>query len=144
VATVTDLRESILPNGTDPTRVVGVTVRFRNRTGGRLVLAYVSGSGIVTDDRGNRYVTDRDRVRGLGVVGAGPIDAKFALRPGESGDARFEFVWAPRGALFGTRFVVELTIRELEPVGGDQWRLGQEHSLHFRGFGEAGVADAPQ
>jgi serine/threonine protein kinase len=142
VATATDLRESVIGGGGNQTRVVGLTVRFRNTTGGPLILGYVSGSGVVTDDRGNRYTTNN--VRGLGVVGAGPIDAKFVLRPGESGDARFEFMWAPRGTIFGTRYVVELSVREIEPLAGNQWRLGQEHSLHFSGFGEQGVAAAPQ
>jgi hypothetical protein len=139
VATVTDFRESL--NGGE--RVVGVTVRFRNRTSGPLTLGYVSGSGVVTDDRGNRYTTDNygGNVRGLGVIArGGQIDPKFSLRAGESGDARFEFTWSG-GALFGTRFVVELAVREIQALGGDQWRLGQEHALHFRGFGEPGVAD---
>jgi len=142
VATATDLRESVIGGGSDPTRVVGLTVRFRNTTGGPLILGYVSGSGVVTDDRGNRYTTGS--VRGLGVIGGGPIDAKFELRAGESGDARFEFMWAPRGTIFGTRFVVELTVREIESLAGNQWRLGQEHSLHFRGFDEQGVAATQQ
>jgi serine/threonine protein kinase len=142
VATATDLRESVIGGGSDPTRVVGLTVRFRNTTGSALILGYVSGSGIVTDDRGNRYTTNS--VRGLGVIGGGPIDPKFVLRAGESGDARFEFMWSPRGTIFGTRFVVELTVREIESVAGNQWRLGQEHSLHFRGFDEQGVAAAQQ
>jgi serine/threonine-protein kinase len=142
VATATDLRESVIGGGNDPTRVVGLTVRFRNTTGRPLILGYVSGSGVVTDDRGNRYTTNN--VRGLGVVGAGPIDAKFVLGAGESGDARFEFMWAPRGTIFGTRFVVELSVREIESLAGNQWRLGQEHSIHFSGFGEQGVAAAPQ
>ena len=141
VATVTDFRESL--NGGE--RVVGVTVRFRNRTSGPLTLGYVFGSGVVTDDRGNRYTTGNygGNVRGLGVIApGGQIDPKFSLRPGESADARFEFTWSPGRALFGTRFVVELAVREIQAVGGDQWRLGQEHALHFRGFGDPGVADA--
>jgi len=140
VATATDLRESVIGGASDPTRVVGLTVRFRNTTVGPLILGYVLGSGVVTDDRGNRYTTGS--VRGLGVIGGGPIDAKFVLRAGQSGDARFEFMWASRGTIFGTRFVVELTVREIESLAGNQWRLGQEHSLHFRGFDEQGVATA--
>jgi hypothetical protein len=137
---VTDFRESL--NG--GARVVGVTVRFRNRTSGPLTLGYVYGSGVVTDDRGNRYTIANygGNVRGLGVIAqGGQIDPKFALRAGESGDARFEFTWSPGRTFFGTRFVVELAVREIQSVGADQWRLGQEHALHFRGFGDTGVAD---
>ena len=130
VATVTDFRASGLGGG----RVVDLMVRFRNTTSGPLLLGYVLHSEVVTDDRGNRYITDGSKVHGIGVVGGGPIDPKFVLRAGESGDARFEFGWGVRGALFGTKFVVEIAVREIEPAGGDRWRLGQEYVLHFSGF----------
>jgi hypothetical protein len=109
-------------------------VRFRNITNGSLVLGYVQNSGVATDDRGNRYLASANNVHGLGVVGAGPPDPKFVLRSGESGDARLEFSWGTRGMLFGTKFVVEIAVREIQPAGGDQWRLGQEHVLRFSGF----------
>ena len=131
VATVTDLHQSVIDGG--GTRVVSVTVRFRNRTAGPLALGYVSGSGVVTDDRGNRYTPYN--VRGLGVIGSEPGDPKFVLRAGESADARFEFMWNTGGALFGTRFVVDLAVREIESLAANQWRPGQEHVLHFSGFG---------
>ena len=121
------------------TRVVDLLVRFRNTTNGPLLLGYVLQSGVVTDDRGNRYVTDASKVHGIGVIGGGPIDPKFVLSNGESGDGRFEFVWGAQGALFGTRFTVEIAVREIESAGGAQWRLGPEHVLHFSGFdSEAG------
>jgi hypothetical protein len=147
VATVTDLRESVMQPGSAPLRVVDVTVRFSNKTQGAVVLGYVAGSGVVTDDRGNRYSLGTyggSGVRGIGVLANGVIDPKFALRPGETGDARFEFLWAspPRNAIFGTRLVVELAVRELESLPGDQWRLGREYALQFRNFGGSGVSPA--
>jgi serine/threonine-protein kinase len=129
VATVTDFRASGVGS-----RVVDLMLRFRNTTNGPLLLGYVLQSGVVTDDRGNRYITDADNVHGIAVVGAGPPDPKFVLRAGERGDARFQFMWGARGALFGTKFVVEIAVREIEPAGGDRWRLGQEYVLHFSGF----------
>lgn len=141
VATVTDLRESAM--NANQLRLVDVTVRFRNSTAGPLVLGYVTGSAIVTDERGNRYTIANyagNGVRGIGEVGnAGSIDPKFALRAGESSDARFEFMLSSRGAVLGTRLVVELAVREIESLPGNQWRLGREHALQFRGFGEAGA-----
>jgi serine/threonine-protein kinase len=132
VATVTDFRASGLADG--GSRVVNLMVRFRNTTNAPLILGYVLQSGVVTDDRGNRYITDAGNIHGLGVIGAGPPDPKFVLRSGESGDARLEFRWGARGVLFGTRFVVEIAVREIEPTGGDRTRLGQEHVLRFSGF----------
>jgi hypothetical protein len=138
VATVTDLRESALNSG--QLRLVDVTVRFRNTTGGPLFLGYVTGSAIVTDDRGNRYTIATfagNGVRGIGEVSnAGSIDPKFALRAGESSDARFEFMLSSRGAVLGTRLVIDLAVREIESIPGNQWRLGREHALQFRNSGE--------
>ncbi|MEO8623564.1 MAG: hypothetical protein ABI625_20975, partial [bacterium] len=37
---------------------------------------------------------------------------------------------------------VELAVREINPVAGNQFRLGREHALQFRGFGNEGVAIA--
>jgi hypothetical protein len=141
VANVTDLRQSVTP-GTDPWRLISVMVRFRNTTAAPLVLGFVIGSGVITDDRGNRYWVNRNGVRGIGEVGGGAIDPKFALRAGESGDARFEFYWVPRGAVVGTRPVVELAIREIQSFPGNQWQLGREYALQFSGFGDAGGAVA--
>jgi hypothetical protein len=141
VATVTDLRESVTPGG-NPWRLISVTVRFRNTSPGPLVLGFVTGSGVVTDDRGNRYLINRNGVRGLGEVGAGSVDPKFALRVGESGDARLEFYWAPGGTVVGTRPVVEFAVREIQSFPGNQWQLGREYALQFRGFGDAGGAVA--
>ncbi len=126
------------------TRIVTTTVRFENRTTRPLTLAYVQNSGIVTDDQGNRYVVyGNNSVRGIGLVRNNTFDPKFTLRPGESGDARFEFVWSPgRNDIFGTKFEVELSVREIEPLAGNQFRLGREHALHFRGFGDATIAAA--
>ena len=137
VATVTDLRESVSPTSySAPIRLIGATIRIRNSTRAPIALGYVTGSGVVTDDRGNRYVVEEPRgVRGIGVLGAGPIDPKFTLRPGESGDVRFEFSLQPRGAVIGTQYVVEMAIREIESIEGQQWRLGREYALQFRGFG---------
>jgi hypothetical protein len=47
-----------------------------------------------------------------------------------------------RGAVLGTRLVVELAVREIESLPGNQWRLGREYALQFRGFGEAGAPAA--
>jgi hypothetical protein len=141
VATVTDLRPSVTPGG-NPRRLISVTVRFRNSTATPLVLGFVTGSGVVTDDRGNRYVINGDGVRGIGEVGSGSIDPKFALRAGETADAWFEFYWVPRGAVVGTRPVVELAVREIQSFPGNQWQLGREYVLQFSGFDDAGGAVA--
>jgi hypothetical protein len=133
VATVTDFREST----TGYNQVLSVTVRFRNTTTRPLVLGYVAGSALATDDEGNRYTPVAGSLRGLGEITTSRFDPKFVLQPGESSDGRIELSWRRGNQIMGTRYVVELAVREIDPVQGNQWRLGREHALQFRGFGPA-------
>jgi hypothetical protein len=140
VATVTDFRNST----SGRTRIITATVRFLNRTEHPLILGYVQNSGIATDDQGNRYVVyGSNSVRGIGEVTSSRFDPKFTLQPGEASDARFELVWSPsRNEIFGTRFELELAVREIDPLAGNQYRLGREHALRFTGFSDATIAEA--
>jgi hypothetical protein len=74
--------------------------------------------------------------------GAGnTFDSKFTLQPGEFGDARVEFSWQETaGQIYGTTFEIDLAIREIDPVGSQQYRLGREHVIHFSGFPKSGAA----
>ena len=133
VASVTDFRQSM----SGSTHVVTATVRFRNKTSKPLILGYVQRSGAVIDDQGIRYgMYEPGGVHAIGIVSGNSFDSKFTLQPGETSDARFEFGWKPtRGAIFGTKFSMDLSIREIDPVGANQYRLGREHALHYTGFG---------
>lgn len=118
-------------------RVVSATLHIVNRRAAPLVLGYVVGSGIVTDDRGNRYtvaVNTATGVRGIGLINASTFDPRFVLQPGESGDVRFEFLWQPGRQIFGTVFGMDLSLREIEPLPGNQFRLAREHLVHFDGL----------
>ncbi len=139
-AVVTDFRTSLIDRST---RQLTATVRFTNRTMQPLILGYVSGSGISLDDQGNKYVVyGSTAVRGIGEITSNNFDTKFTLRPGESSDARLEFTFQPssRDQIIGTAWDLDLAIRQIDPLAGNQYRLGKEHSLHFRGFGREGVA----
>ncbi len=139
-ATITDVRTSAA--GYD--RVVTVTLRIRNRMDRPLTLAYVQQSGIVTDDRGNRYLNPGGgAVRGLGEITSRGVDPKFTLAGGESADARLEFTWRPkRGVIHGTEYNLDVALRELDPLPGDQWQLGREHALQYRGLAPTGAQAA--
>lgn len=135
VATVTDFRTSKVSYYT----IVSATVRFKNKTNRPLILGYVGGSGISTDDQGHRYeVSSAAGVRGIGWITGNTFDSKFTLQPGEFADARIEMSWRPasRADIFGTRWVMELAVREIDQVAATQFRLGREHALQFRGFRE--------
>ncbi len=132
-ATVTDFRTSAVSYY----KVVSATVRFKNKTNRPLILGYVGGSGISTDDQGHRYeVTSANGVRGIGWITGNTFDSKFTIPPGEFADARIEMSWRPasRADIFGTSWVMEFAIREIDPVAATQYRLGREHALQFRGF----------
>jgi hypothetical protein len=141
VATVTDFRTSKVSYYT----IVAATVRFKNKTNRPLILGYVGGSGTATDDQGHRYeVTSANGVRGIGWITGNTFDSKFTLQPGEAADARIEMAWRPasRADIYGTSWVMEFAIREIDPLAGNQFKLGREHALSFRGFKEGWVAAA--
>ena len=135
-ATITDFR-AILENTNSKTLTVRVS--FRNKLRRPLVLGYVSRSGVATDDRGNRYVPSGQRgIQGIGEIVGNSADSKFALQPDESSDARFEFIWNTSGLeIFGVTFQLDLAIREIVPMPGNQLRLGKEYALHFDRLGNS-------
>lgn len=134
-ATLTDFRESTVTYY----RILSVTLRITNTQNRPLTLGYVAGSALATDDQGNRYEMSQGSLRGLGEVRGNSFDSKFTLRPGESADARLELSFRPGNQIIGTQYALELAIREIDPLPGNQFRLGREHSLQYRHLGEAPV-----
>ncbi len=130
-------------------KVVSVTLRFTNRRPAPLVLGFVAGSGLVTDDQGNRYeiaAGTATGVRGIGLIQATIVDPQFVLRPSEGSDARFEFLFAAGNRIVGTVFNLNLAVREIEALPGNQFRLGREHLLQYGGLANglmAAAAPAP-
>jgi hypothetical protein len=127
---LTDIRTSVAGRF----RVVSVTMHFVNSRNTPLILGYVAGSGVITDDQGNRYqiaTNAPNSVRAIGVVNASTFDPKFVLQPAEGSDARFEFLWQPGRSIIGTVFDMALSVREIEPLAARQFRLGREHLLEF-------------
>lgn len=139
VATLSDFRTSVAGND----RIATATMRFQNKLGKPLVLGYVTGSGVVTDDKGNRYVPGPDSVRGIGAVVGSNVDAKFALEPGEASDARVEFIWKATRATLGTSYELDLTVQEFEVLAGSQYKPGKERVLHFTNAGQKAAATTP-
>ncbi len=131
-AIITDFRTSNVGRY----KVVTAAVRFQNKLTRPVILGYVSGSGVTTDDQGNRYgVTGADGVRGIGLIANNQVDPKFLIRPGETGDTRIEMVWGWSGReVFGLNFEMEFTVREMGQLPSGQFRLGPEHPLRFRGL----------
>ena len=116
---------------------------FRNKLSRPLILGYVARSGAAVDDRGHKYEVAATGASRASASSRGAADQKFVLQPGEASDARFEFAWyASPQEIFGLSFQVDLAIREIETIAGNQLRLGREHSLHFSGLGNR-AATAP-
>jgi hypothetical protein len=138
-ATVTNFRTSTQGRN----RVLTATVRFENRTDKSLALGYVRDSGIALDDLGNRYVVaGANAVRAMGEVAGTTFDPKFVLQPGEGRDARFELTWEPGKGPVGASFELDLAVREIALVTADQYRLGQEHVVHFAQLAQASAKPA--
>jgi len=132
VALVTDFR----PGAAGTASVVSATIRFTNKTPRELVVGYVDGSAVATDDRGNRYAVRRGSIGGIGTISSSSFDPKFTLQPGTSNDSRFEFEWLPGSPTdrAGTTWDIEFAVREIDLVGTKQYKLGKQHVLQFRGF----------
>lgn len=140
-ATITDFRTSNVGRY----KVVTAAVRFQNKLTRPVVLGYVNGSGVTTDDQGNRYgVNGADGVRGIGLISNNQVDPKFVLQPGASGDTRIEMVWGWSGReVFGLNFEMEFTVRDMGQLPSGQFRLGPEHPLRFRGLANNATSGAP-
>jgi hypothetical protein len=141
VAAVTDFRTSTHSYY----KILSLTVRIENRSKETMRLAYLAGSGVATDDQGNRFVVSGNNgVRGIGQVSGNQVDPKFVLTPGESSDARFELMWRPatRNDIVGTVFDVTMALREVQELPANQVRLGREHALSFRSLRSGTVAIA--
>lgn len=137
-ATVTDFRVSPATQGNRP---VDVTLRFTNLSGQPLILGQVAGTAAAYDDRGHRYTLQNPRLlTGMGLVERNRFDPKFTLSPGESGDARMTLNFYARNVIVGTRFDLEMSVREIEPLPGQQYRLGREHALSWQSLGQGAAA----
>ena len=135
--TMVDFRASL----TAPRKVLTATLRFENKTNRPVILGYVPGSGLATDERGNRYATVETDVRGIGLVGR-TVDAKFVLQPGQRSDARFTYIWDAGRTAYGTAFDAEITVREIVDRGNNQVTLGAEYPLRLTGLVDGARAGA--
>lgn len=130
VATLNDFRTSTRGNN----RRITATVSFQNKTDRPLILGYVADSGVAIDEHGNRYTVrgaGSGAVRGIGEIERNTFDPKFTLQPGERSDGRFELNWYAGKNIAGVTFELDLAIREIDAVTGDQYKLGREHALRF-------------
>jgi len=120
------------------------TVKFENKTGQPLTIGYVSGSGTGMDELGNRYtVSDSGAVRGIGLITRSNLDTRFTLQPGEKADARLELDWNAYDRIAGVEFKLEMALREIDALPGNQYRAGREHMVSFAGLRDGLVAAAP-
>ena len=109
------------------------TVHLVNKTKKPLILACNASKIIATDDQKNQY--SGAMVRGLGAISGSSVDTKFTLPPGGGGDALLELRCriAPT-TIRGVTFDLNLATREIEPLEGQQYKLGVEHALEFTGL----------
>jgi len=145
-ATVTSFRTSTV-NGY---KLIDTSIRFLNKTGQPLVLGYVTASGFVTDDRGNRSaVGGPNGYRGIGLVVGNNFDPKLFVRPGAWGEAQFELVLQGSPQIVGFHYVLDITVAEIKTLEGNQHMLDGEFPLHFEGLangvsqGVGSLAGAP-
>jgi len=119
--------------------VLQVNVRFRNLTNQPLILAYVAGSGVITDNNGKRYDESRrgftSAAKGIGTVDRDKADPQFVLSSGASSNASFVLARRheaddPRDPI-GTTFNFDLSIVQLEISTGRPVSTLREYSVAF-------------
>ena len=137
-ATITDFRTS------SQGRIVDVAVRFTNKTGNLLVLGYTNGSGGATDERGNRYVVwGGNGVRGMGLVNGQSVDPKFQIAAGGYGDTRFELALQGYPQVIGFTFELDVSVNEINAYQGNQFTVGSEYPLMWKGLANGAAGAAP-
>lgn len=114
---------------------VRTTVRFTNIGREPLILGYRDRSSSVTDNHGLAYRWS-SKAYGIGVVGRGSADTQFQLSPGQSREASFEGVlqYSLRRQVAGNMFSHDITVVQLELLGGRQVREARDHALSFSGL----------
>jgi hypothetical protein len=138
VATVTDFRTS----QSGYYKVLDATIRFQNKTNQPLALGYSNGSGAALDDRSVRYaVGGGNALRGMGLVNGQSGDPKFVLRPGGSGDARFELLG--QSQIYGLTYELNLTVNEITLIEGNQHTVGAEFPIQFHALANGVRGTAP-
>jgi hypothetical protein len=132
VATVVGLREPGAASAGAPGEV-DVTVRFRNTTGGPLILDYMYHTGFVSDDSRNFYdISAVDDQMGTVSNVDGRVNKLFEIAPGQSRDARFSFLPKRASAHYGSRFVVRLAVREILRNDDNTISLVTAYPLEFK------------
>jgi hypothetical protein len=140
-ATITEFRVS---RNTVGNRPVNVTVRFTNKSAQPLILGYVDKTAAAFDDRGNKYeLQNSQQLKGIGRIERNRFDPKFKLAPGESSDARLDVNFFASNVIVGTEFDFEMSVREIEPLPANQYRLGREHALSWQHLKDGMRASAP-
>jgi hypothetical protein len=138
-ATITDFRTS------SQGRIIDVAVRFTNKTNQVLFLGYTNGSGVATDERGNRYVVwGGNGVRGMGLVNGQSLgDPKFQINPAGYGDTRFELGLQGYPPVIGFTFELDLSVNEINAYQGNQFTVGNEFPLMWKGLANGAAGAAP-
>lgn len=128
---------SMIGSMSGSTHVVDATVRFTNNTNQPLILAYTYTSGAMIDNLGNRYRWGRPGApdksfSGIGTVTRSKADPQFALRPGESRDAKFILYRYNAGKnAIGSSFNYDVSIEQLEILASRQVRSVRQYAVHF-------------
>src|SRR5258708_26442498 len=116
-----------------------------------IILAYVAGSGAVTDNNGKRYdetggANTNAGARGIGTVKGDQADPQFVLSPNASSNASFVLARGhipndPRDPI-GMTFNFDLSIAQLEVLPSQQIRALRGYSAGFTGLSNTAVLPA--
>lgn len=124
---------------------VTVRIAFQNLGSEPMILNYKQDSGVMLDERGEKYIVDwryGESVQGMPVATRDKASSQFTLQPGESRSAAFVFRRYVGSVPAGTRFTPSLAVEQYVLLPSNQLQRVREYAL---GFGEVrGSADLRQ
>ena len=102
-------------------------------------LCYLNGTALGTDERGNRYGTRNDKVRGIGICAGNSLNPQFQLRPGESRDWTIDYYTGIyRNTVLGVEWKADFTLQRLQLIPGNQVQTNGDYAVSFENLTAGG------
>lgn len=138
-ATISQMATTVTTHPANIESLVKITMKIKNVSDRRLILAYRVRSEQLSDDAGNRYGDEStsfiSRVSGIGLINNEEVGTGFVLNPGQEREATFDSYLSLRKTLpLGSVFNYDLTIEEVEILPSGQVRSAQVHAVGFHEF----------
>jgi len=113
-------------------QTIQMKVKVRNVTSQPMSLGFQVGTATATDDAGDRYRWKTASVKGIGFVTPSEADPQFTLKPGQERSFSLSYYKGIyKGTVFGTSWVADFVLQQLEVLPSRQVRSVREYAISF-------------